>query len=359
MRVYNFGAGPAMLPESVLQQSADEMLDYKGSGMSVKELSHRQSHVIDIANETEELFRELMSIPKNYKVLFCQGGASMQFAMVPFNLYRTGVCDFLITGMWSERAAAQSKQYLTVNEVASSKDKNFSYIPQIDENKLSKNADYFHYTANNTIYGTAVNNLPNTNAPIVADMTSCILGRDYNVSKFGIIYASTQKQVGITGLTVVIVREDLIGKPHKYTPIMLNYETYSKNESMYNTPPVYSIYMTLLVLRWIKEQGGVVAMEKNNIKKSDLVYNLIDNSKLYKPYVEKSARSIMNITFSTGNSELDKKFVKQAEENGLVSLGGYRLTGGMRVSLYNPFPIAGVEKLVSFMKHFEEENINE
>ncbi|MCL1948865.1 MAG: 3-phosphoserine/phosphohydroxythreonine transaminase [Turicibacter sp.] len=351
-RVYNFSAGPAMLPEEVLRKAQEEMLDYEGSGMSVMEMSHRGSVVRGIFQEAEELLRELMEIPDNYKVLFCQGGASLQFSMLPFNLSKKGIADLLVTGNWSEKAKSEIGKFMKVNVVGTSKDRDYAYIPAIEN--LTPDADFYHYTANNTIYGTAVNVLPETNAPIVADMTSAILSRPYDVSKHGIIYAGAQKQFGIAGLALAIVREDLTLTPAENTPTLLKYSTYSDNESMYNTPPVYAVYLTSLVLKWYKETfGNLGNVQKHQVAKTGLLYDFLDQSKLFKPFVDKEARSTQNVTFGTGDKELDKLFIKEAAEAGFVNLGGYRTIGGMRASIYTPFPLEGVEKLVEFMREFE------
>ena len=353
-RVYNFSAGPAMLPEEVLVQAQSEMLDYKGSGMSVMEMSHRGGVVRGIFAEAESLMRELMEIPDNYQVLFCQGGASLQFAMLPLNLYKKGVADFLVTGNWSEKAKAEVARYMDVNVIGSSKDRDYAYIPDIKKELLTPNADFYHYTANNTIYGTAVNVLPDTDVPIVADMTSSILAKPYDVSKHGVIYAGAQKQFGIAGLAVAIIRDDLIDKAKDETPTMLNYATYANNESMYNTPPVYAVYLTGLVLRWYKETFGTLKkVEEHQTEKTGLLYDFLDQSKLFHAFVDKEARSTQNVTFGTKDDALDKQFIKAAAGAGFVNLGGYRTIGGMRASIYTPFPLEGVKKLVEFMKEFE------
>ena len=353
-RVYNFSAGPAGLPESVLEQAQSELLNYEGHGMSVMEMSHRGKVVRGIIEEAESLFRELMKIPPNYHVLFCQGGASLQFSMLPFNLSKKGIADFLITGSWSEKAKAEVARYMDVNVVASSKDRDFAYIPDIKDAKLTPDADFFHYTANNTIYGTTVADLPSTNATIVSDMTSAILSRPYDVSKHGLIYAGAQKQFGIAGVAVTIVHDDLVGNAKEDTPTLLNYETYVKHDSLYNTPPVYAIYLTLLVLRWYKETFDSLSdVRKKQVDKTGLLYDFLDDSKLFQPFVDRDARSMQNVTFGTKNDELDKTFISAAAKAGFVNLGGHRSIGGMRASIYTPFPIEGVRKLVEFMKDFE------
>lgn len=357
MRVYNFSPGPSILPEIVLQQISESLFSYNGTGMSTMEMSHRQKDFIEIADETKLLLKELMSIPNNYHVLFMQGGASLQFAMAPLNLYRNGVADYIMTGMFAERAAQQARKYLKVNEIVSSKDKDHTYIPKITEDLMTPNADYLHFTKNNTIYGTTIKEVPPTKAPVVCDMTSAILSEPCDVSKYGIIYAGAQKNLGIAGVTIVIIREDLIGNAMPITPEMLDYSTYYNNDSLYNTPSTFSVFVTMLMLRWYKQQGGVNAIEQINKAKAKTLYDSIDNSLLFKPRALKEDRSIMNVTFSTGNDELDNKFIKEAHENGLSNLGGYRATGGMRASIYNAMPLDGVNKLVSFMKDFEANNV--
>lgn len=356
-RVYNFSAGPAMLPEEVLKKAASEMLEYGSSGQSVMEMSHRSKEYEEIINSCEALFREIMNIPDNYKVLFLQGGASLQFAMVPLNLKKNGKADFVVTGQWAKKAFGQAKKFLTANSVASSEDTTFSYIPKLDESKFDKDADYFHICMNNTIYGTKFWELPNTgDVPLVCDMSSCILSEPVDVSKFGIIYAGAQKNIGPAGLTIVIIREDLIGNADESVPTMLDYKTHADNGSMFNTPPTYAIYICKLVLDWIKENGGLEAMKAHNEKKANILYNFLDSSKLFKGTVEKDSRSLMNVPFITGNEELDKKFIAVCKENGLVNIKGHRSVGGMRASIYNAMPIEGVEKLVSVMKDFEAQN---
>ena len=357
-RVYNFSAGPAVLPEEVLKKAASEMLEYGTSGQSVMEMSHRSKEYGEIINSCESLFREIMNIPDNYKVLFLQGGASMQFAMIPLNLKKNGKADFVVTGQWAKKAYAQAKKFMTANAVASSEDKTFSYIPKLDESKFDPEADYFHICMNNTIYGTKFNTLPNVPAgvPLVADMSSCILSEPVDVSKFGIIYAGAQKNMGPAGLTVAIVREDLIGNADESVPTMLDYKTHAENDSMFNTPPTYSIYIFKLVLEWVKAQGGLSAMKEYNEKKAAILYDFLDSSKLFKGTVVKEDRSLMNVPFITGDDELDKKFIDTCKANGIVNIKGHRSVGGMRASIYNAMPIEGVEKLVEVMKKFEEEN---
>lgn len=358
-RVFNFSAGPSVLPESVLKRAADEMMDYQGSGQSVMEMSHRSKTYDAIIKECEALLRDVMNIPDNYKVLFLQGGASSQFAMIPLNLMnKNGKADFIITGQWANKAYQEAARYGEAKAVASSKDKTYSYIPAWKTEDFSPDADYVHICMNNTIYGTRFTTLPQTGeVPLVADISSCILSEPIDVSKFGLLYAGAQKNMGPAGLTVVIVREDLIGNAMDMTPTMFNYQIHADNGSMYNTPPCYSIYVCKLVLEWVKNEiGGLEAMEAINEKKAALLYDFLDNSKLFKATVEKKDRSLMNVPFVTGNEELDAKFVKEATAAGFVNLKGHRSVGGMRASIYNAMPTEGVEKLVAFMKAFEEAN---
>ena len=357
-RVYNFSAGPSMLPEAVLKKAAEEMLDYSGTGQSVMEMSHRSAEYEAIIGSAEALFREVMEIPANYKVLFLQGGASAQFAMIPLNLFKNKKCDVVDTGTWALNAIQEASRYGTVNVVATSKDKKYSYIPKLDKSTFSKDADYFHITTNNTIEGTVFSDLPDTgNVPLVADMSSDILSKKYDVSKFGLIYAGAQKNVGPAGLTIVIVREDLIGHALDFTPTMFNYKIHAENGSMYNTPPTYAIYIAKLVLEHIKSIGGLDAMHKINIEKAELLYNYLDGSKMFKAAVAKGPdRSLMNIPFMTASEDLDKAFIKEATKAGFVNLKGHRLVGGMRASIYNAMPVEGVKKLVEFMKAFEAKN---
>ncbi len=346
-----------MLPEKVLQTAAAEMLDYKGTGESVMEMSHRSKEYQAIIDETEALLREIMGIPDNYKVLFLQGGASTQFAMIPLNLMTgSGKADFVVTGQWASKAYQEAARYGDAKAVASSKDKTFSYIPEIDKNECRPDADYFHICLNNTIYGTRFAKLPEVDVPLVADMSSCILSEPVDVSKFALIYAGAQKNMGPAGLTVVIIREDMIGKAKDITPTMLNYQIHADNGSMSNTPPTSSIYVLKLVLEWVKEMGGLEAMKAHNEKKAAIIYDFLDSSKMFKATVEGEARSLMNIPFVTGNDELDAKFVSEAKKAGFINLKGHRSVGGMRASVYNAMPVEGCEKLVEFMKKFEEEN---
>lgn len=357
-RVYNFSAGPSTLPEAVLKRAADEMLDYNGSGQSVMEMSHRSKVYEEIIVGAENLVRELLNVPDNYSVLFLQGGASTQFAMVPLNLMnKSKKADFVITGQWATKAQKEAARYGQANIVASSKDENFSYIPKLDKSTFSKDADYFHICMNNTIYGTKFNELPDTgDVPLVADMSSNILSEPVDVSKFGVIYAGAQKNMGPAGVTLVIIRNDLIGNAMDFTPTMLNYQTHSENGSMFNTPPCYSIYISKLVMEWVKELGGLSKMKEINEEKAQILYDFLDKSEMFKGTVRKEDRSLMNVPFVTGNAELDAKFVKEAAENGFINLKGHRSVGGMRASIYNAMPIDGVRKLVEFMKQFEKEN---
>ena len=346
-----------MLPLEVLKIAQGEMCDASGAGMSVMEMSHRSKAYEAIISECESMLRSTLDIPDNYKVLFLQGGASSQFAMVPQNLMKKGKADYVITGMWAKKAAAEAKKYGKVNEIASSADKTFSYIPDLDSSKFDSDADYFYICSNNTIYGTRFTKLPDTGrVPIVADMSSCILSERIDVSKYGVIFAGAQKNMGPAGLTVVIIREDLIGFTLEGTPTMFNYATHSENDSMYNTPPTYAIYICKLVLDWIKANGGIEKIEETNIKKAGLLYDFLDKSSMFSATVFGDARSLMNIPFVTGNDELDAVFVKQANAQGLVNLKGHRSVGGMRASIYNAMPIEGVQKLVEFMSAFEKEN---
>ncbi|MDK2801514.1 MAG: phosphoserine aminotransferase [Clostridiales bacterium] len=357
-RVYNFSAGPSILPEPVLRKAQKEMLSYGQTGMSVMEMSHRSSHYQEIIDAAEQLLRELMQIPNNYKVLFLQGGASSQFAMIPLNLFRQSKkADYVITGVWAKKAYQEASRYGTVNIVGSSEDKTFSYIPELDKSKFDSQADYFYITTNNTIYGTRYTTLPDTeNVPLVADMSSNILSQVYDVSKFGVIFAGAQKNMGPAGLTVVIIQEDLIGNQMDITPTMFNYKTHADAGSMFNTPPTYSIYICKLVLEWLKELGGISVMEQMNIEKAKILYDFLDSSSIFKGTAAKKDRSLMNIPFVSNSEELNAKFIKEATAKGLVNLKGHRSVGGMRASIYNAMPIEGVEALVSFMKQFEMEN---
>ncbi len=358
-RVYNFSAGPSVLPEAVLKKAAEQMLEYEDSGQSVMEMSHRSKTFDKIIKDCEVLLRELMQIPDNYKVLFLQGGASSQFAMVPLNLMNgSGKADYVLTGQWAKKAYSEAKRYGKINVIASSEDKAYSYIPELDPAKFDPEADYFHICQNNTIYGTRYAKLPDTGkVPLVADFSSCILSEPVDVSKFGVIYAGAQKNMGPAGLTVVIIREDLIGKARDITPTMFNYQIHAEKDSLYNTPPTYSIYICKMVLEWLKNDiGGLEKMGEINRKKSGMFYAFLDSSRLFKATVSGEDRSLMNIPFITGNEDLDKEFIKAAEAAGFVNLKGHRSVGGMRASIYNAMPIEGVEKLIAFMQDFESKH---
>ncbi len=357
-RVYNFSAGPSMLPVEVLERAQSEMLDCNGSGQSVMEMSHRSKEYQAIIDKAEANLRKIMEIPDNYKVLFLQGGASTQFAMIPLNLgTKNKKADYITTGVWSKKAMAEAKRYIEVNEVASSADKTFSYIPQLDKSMFSSDADYVHITYNNTIYGTRYTELPDTgDVPIVADMSSMILSEVVDVSKFGMIYAGAQKNMGPAGVTVVIIREDLIGDALDITPTMLKYSTHDENGSMFNTPPTYAIYICGLVYEWIDKMGGIVAIQKINEEKAAMLYDFLDNSSMFKATVVPKDRSLMNVPFVTGNEELDAKFVAESKAAGFVNLKGHRSVGGMRASIYNAMPVDGVKALIDFMKKFEADN---
>lgn len=357
-RVYNFSAGPSMLPLSVLEQAASEMTDYNGSGMSVMEMSHRSSVYEEIIKEAEKNLRTLMNIPDNYKVLFLQGGASTQFAAVPLNLMKNGKADYVVSGQFSKKAYEEAKKYGDVECIASSKDRNFAYIPTITPDMVRSDADYVHVCYNNTIFGTKFPEVPNVGDKVlVADMSSCILSEPVDVTKFGCIYAGAQKNMAPAGLTVVIVREDLLGTSKEFTPVMLDYQTMAENESMYNTPPCYAIYVAGLVYKWILNLGGLEEMKKINEKKAAILYDYLDSSKLFKAVADKEFRSMMNVTFVTGDAELDKKFCKEADAAGFKNVKGHRSVGGMRASIYNAMPTEGVQALVDFMKKFEAENL--
>ncbi len=357
-RVFNFSAGPSVLPEVVLKQAAEEMLDYNGTGMSVMERSHRSKAFEEIIQTAEKDLRDLRQIPDNYKVLFLQGGASQQFAAVPMNLMKNKVADYIITGQWAKKAYEEAKKYGDARAIASSADKTFSYIPDCSDLPISEDADYVYICHNNTIYGTSYKELPNTKGKIlVADMSSDILSQPVDVSKYGLIYFGVQKNVGPAGVVVVIIREDLITDDVlPGTPTMLKYKTQADADSLYNTPPCYGIYICGKVFKWVKEMGGLKAMEKHNKEKAAILYDFLDSSKMFKGTVEKKDRSLMNVPFVTGNEELDAKFVKEATAAGFVNLKGHRTVGGMRASIYNAMPTEGVEKLVAFMKEFEEKN---
>ncbi|KAF1083989.1 Phosphoserine aminotransferase [Sporotomaculum syntrophicum] len=355
-RVYNFSAGPSMLPEPVLKKAAEEMLDYKGSGMSVMEMSHRSGIYMEIHERAEATLRKLMNIPDNYSVLFLQGGASQQFAMIPMNLLgQNRKIDFIHTGNWTKKAIDEAKVQATVNIVASSEDKNFSYIPE--DYQFSPDADYVHICTNNTIEGTKYPSIPDTgNIPLVADMSSNILSEEIDVTKFGLIFAGAQKNLGPSGVTVVIIRKDLIGKHSDQVPVIFRYATHDKEKSLYNTPPCYSIYTAGLVFEYVEQLGGVKAIEAINREKAGILYDFIDESSLFSSPVDKRYRSLMNIPFLTQSNDLNKKFIAEAEKEGLVTLAGHRSVGGMRASIYNAMPVEGVKKLVEFMKKFEMAN---
>ena len=357
-RVYNFSAGPAVLPEEVLNEAAQEMLDYKGCGMSVMEISHRSKVFETIIQEAEQDLRDLMNIPDNYKVLFLQGGASSQFAMIPMNLMKNKVADYIITGQWAKKAAAEAKKYGKVNELASSADKTFSYIPDVSKIEVSDDADYIYICHNNTIYGTTYHNLPDTKGKVlVADMSSDILSEPVDVTKYGLIFAGVQKNIGPAGTVIVIVREDLVTEEVlEGTPTMFKYKIHSESGSLYNTPPAYGIYICGKVFKHLKNMGGLEAMKVRNVEKAKLLYDYLDSSELFMGTVVKEDRSLMNVPFVTGNSELDAKFVAEAKKVGIENVKGHRSVGGMRASIYNAMPKEGVEYLVNFMKEFEKNN---
>ena len=355
-RIYNFSAGPAVLPEEVLAEAAAEMLDYQGTGMSVMEMSHRSKTYQKIIDDAEADLRDLMKIPKNYKVLFLQGGASLQFAMIPMNLMKNGVADYIITGQWAKKAYEEAQKYGKANAIASSADKTFSYIPDCSDLPVSGNADYVYICENNTIYGTKFHQLPDTKGKIlVADVSSCFLSEPLDVSKYGVIYGGVQKNIGPAGVVIVIIREDLVTEDVlPGTPTMMQYSIHVKNGSMYNTPPAYGIYICGKVFRWLKKMGGLEAVYKKNVEKASIMYGFLDQSKLFRGTVEKKDRSLMNVPFVTGDDNLDALFIKEATEAGFVNLKGHRTVGGMRASIYNAMPIEGVRALVEFMKAFEE-----
>ena len=356
MRVYKFSAGPSMLPLEVLEEAQKELLNFNGTGMSITEMSHRSKPFMAVNDEANALLRELMNIPDDYAVLFVQGGASQQFAAVPLNLMKSGKADYIVTGNFAGKAQEEGMKYGEAKIVASSKDKNFTYIPDVDKIEFSNDADYVHLTSNNTIFGTRYTKFPTTTAPLVADMSSNILSEEIDVSKFGLIYAGAQKNIAPAGVTIVIVKKDLLGNERKDCPTMLSYAIQAKNDSLYNTPPCFSIYTSMLVFRWLKKLGGVKEIQKINEYKANLLYDFIDNSSLYTNSVNVKDRSLMNVPFVTTSPELDAKFVKEASENGLVSIKGHRLVGGMRASIYNAMPVEGVKALIEFMKKFELEN---
>ena len=354
-RVYNFSAGPAVLPEEVLREAAEEMMDCRGSGMSVMEMSHRSKMFETIIGEAEADLRDLLAIPDNYKVLFLQGGASQQFAMVPMNLFKNRVGDYIITGQWAKKAYQEAKLYGTANAVASSADKTFSYIPDVSDLPISDDADYVYICENNTIYGTKFKTLPNTKGKtLVADLSSCFLSEPIDISKYGLIFAGAQKNVGPAGVVIAIIREDLITEDVlPGTPTMLRYKTHADEKSLYNTPPAYGIYICGKVFKWLKNRGGLEAMKEFNEKKAAILYDYLDQSQMFTGTVVEKDRSLMNVPFVTGNEELDALFVKESKAAGFENLKGHRSVGGMRASIYNAMPIEGVEKLVAFMKDFE------
>lgn len=356
MRVYNFAAGPSTLPLPVLEEAQRELLDFQGTGMSITEMSHRGKPFMAVNAEAQQLLRELMNIPDNYSVLFVQGGATQQFAAVPLNLLKNGKADYLVTGNFASKAYEEGLKYGDMAIAASSKEAGYTYIPDLNNVKFRDGIDYVHTTYNNTIFGTRYTELPKTDATLVSDMSSCILSEVVDVNKFGLIYAGAQKNIAPAGLTIVIVRKDLLGNAAPICPVMLNYAIQDKNDSLYNTPPCFPIYISLLVFRWLKKLGGVPAMQKINEEKAALLYDFIDNSGFYTNKVNKKDRSLMNVPFITPSEELDAKFISEATKNGLVSLKGHRLAGGMRASIYNAMPIEGVKALIEFMKKFQMEN---
>ena len=358
-RVYNFSAGPAVLPEEVLKEAAEEMMDYRGCGMSVMEMSHRSKTYQTIIDEAEADLRELIGIPDNYKVLFLQGGASQQFAMIPMNLMKNKVADYIVTGQWAKKAWQEASKYGKANKIASSEDKTFSYIPDCSDLPVSEDADYVYICENNTIYGTKFKTLPDTKGKtLVADVSSCFLSEPVDITKYGVMYGGVQKNIGPAGVVIDIIREDLITEDVlPGTPTMLQYKTHSDAGSLYNTPPAYGIYICGKVFKWMKKMGGLAAVKELNEKKAAILYDYLDESRLFKGTVRREDRSLMNVPFITGSEELDAKFVKEAKEAGLESLKGHRSVGGMRASIYNAMPVAGVEKLVEFMKKFEAENV--
>ena len=358
-RVYNFSAGPAVLPEEVLREASEEMLDYRGCGMSVMEMSHRSKMFERILEEAEADFRELLHIPNNYKVLFMQGGASQQFAAIPMNLMKNKVADYIVTGQWAKKAWQEAQKYGRANKIATSEDKMYSYIPDCSDLEIDEQADYVYICENNTIYGTKFKTLPNTKGkPLVADVSSCFLSEPVDIEKYGIMYGGVQKNIGPAGMVISVIREDLISEDvMSETPTMLKFKTHADANSLYNTPNTYCIYMCGKVFQWLKKQGGLEAMQAYNEKKAQVLYDFLDSSKMFQGTVRKEDRSLMNIPFVTGNKELDAKFVKEAVAAGLYNLKGHRTVGGMRASLYNAMPMEGVKELVAFMKNFEEGNL--
>ena len=357
-RVYNFSAGPAVLPEEVLKEAAEEMMDYRGTGMSVMEMSHRSSAFQQIIDEAEADLRDLLQIPENYKVLFLQGGASLQFAMIPMNLMKNRVADYIVTGQWAKKAWQEGQKYGKANKIASSEDKTFSYIPDCSDLPISEDADYVYICENNTIYGTKYKTLPNTKGKIlVSDVSSCFLSEPMDVSKYGIVYGGVQKNIGPAGMVISIVRDDMITDDVlEGTPTMMKFKTHADAGSMYNTPNCYCIYICGKVFKWLKKMGGLQTMKERNERKAKILYDYLDQSNLFRGTVEPASRSLMNVPFVTGSKEMDAKFVEEAKEAGLENLKGHRTVGGMRASIYNAMPVEGVEALVAFMKKFEEEN---
>lgn len=356
-RVFNFSAGPSTLPVPVLEKAAKQMLNYENSGMSVMEMSHRSSSYLDIFEKTKNLLKKVMNVPDDYKIVFIQGGATQQFSMVPLNLLKNGKADYIITGSFSKKAATEAKKYGEINIAYDGSENNFKHIPTQEELKLDPQASYVHLCANNTIYGTEWKYVPDTNGvPIIADMSSNILSKPIDVSKYGMIYAGAQKNMGIAGLGVAIIKEELLRKVPDSTPVLLDYQLMIDNDSMYNTPPAYAIYILGLVLEWIDNLGGLEVIEKMNIKKAKLLYDYLDSSDFYICHSDKDNRSLMNVTFTTPNKDLDAKFVKESIEAGMTNLKGHRSVGGIRASIYNAMPIEGVEKLIGFMKEFESNN---
>ncbi len=357
-RVYNFSAGPAMMPVEVLKTCAEEMLDYKGSGQSVMEMSHRSKVYDEIIKTAEKDFRELAGVPDNYKVLFLQGGASTQFAMIPMNLMKNKVADYIVTGQWAKKACQEASKYGKANKIASSEDKTFSYIPDVSDLPISEDADYVYICQNNTIYGTKYKELPNTKGKLlVSDVSSMFLSEPMDVSKYGIDYGGVQKNVGPAGVTIVVIREDLIRDDlDESVPTMLRYKTHSDSDSLYNTPPCYNIYVCGLVFKWLKDMGGLEVMKQKNEEKAKILYDYLDSSKMFRGTVVPEYRSLMNVPFVTDSDDLNKKFIAESSEAGFVNLKGHRTVGGMRASIYNAMPKEGVEKLVEFMADFEKKN---
>jgi phosphoserine aminotransferase len=356
MRVYNFSAGPSILPEEVLKEAQRDLLDFNGTGMSITEMSHRTKAFMAVNDEANALLRELMNIPEEYAVLFVQGGASQQFAAVPLNLLQKGRADYLITGNFAGKAYEEGLKYGDMRAVCNTKESGYTYIPDMNDLSIREDIDYVHFTYNNTIFGTRFTSLPKTNETLVTDVSSCILSEEIDVSKFGLLYAGAQKNIAPAGVTIVIVKKDLLGRANPLCPTMLDYSIQAKNDSLYNTPPCFSIYVSMLVFRWLKAMGGVKVIQKINEDKAKMLYDFIDNSSFYKNKVAVKDRSIMNVPFITPNEELDAKFIAEAGKCGLVSLKGHRLAGGMRASIYNAMPVEGVKALIDFMKKFEMEN---